>query len=178
VRLARGEVASRVLAHEVLHLYGAIHVNPDVESLMNPSGHSLTIDPWNAAIVSATRKRRFGPGGIEANVLRHANLRATIAAYHAALAANVALRNAGVVAALETGHGSLRAAAPQARNALQLDEHLGDVADLAAQLLLRDGRPAGAVRAWETAAALYGIESSRGRRALQNAVATARSLGR
>ena len=178
VRLARGEVSSRVLAHEVLHLYGAVHVNPEVESLMNPSGRSLTVDPWNTAIVRATRDRRFGPGGIEANLLSHADLGATIAAYRVALGANVALRNAGVTAALEASQGSLRAAAPQVRNAVQLDEHLGDVADLVAQLLLRDGRPAAAVRAWETAAALYGVESPRGRRARRNAVAIARNLGR
>jgi Tfp pilus assembly protein PilF len=169
VRLARGEVASRVLAHEVLHLYGAVHVNPEVDALMNPSGRSLALDPWNAAIVGATRGRAFGPGGIEANVLQHADLAALIAAYRAALGANVAMRNAGVAEALEAGGGSARAAAPQARVAMQLDEHLGDVANLVAQLLVRDGRPAAAAQAWETAARLYGPATPRGRRALQDA---------
>jgi len=178
VRLARGEVASRVLAHEVLHLYGAVHVNPEVDALMNPAGQSLALDPWNAAIVKATRGREFGPGGIEANVLPHVDLATMIAAYRAALGANVAMRNAGVVEALEAGGGSARAAAPQARVAMQLDEHLGDVANLVAQLLVRDGRPAAAAQAWENAARLYGPATPRGRRALQNARALARKPGR
>jgi tetratricopeptide (TPR) repeat protein len=178
LRLARGEVASRVLAHEVMHLFGGVHVNPDVDSLMNPSGRSLVLDPWNAAIVRATRARDFGPGGIEANVLPNANLDAMIAAYRAALGANVALRNAGVLGALEGAHGSVRAAAPQARAAMQLDEHLGDVASLVAQLLLRDGRRAGAASLWETAARLYGPETARGRGARQNAQTIARSVAR
>ena len=61
---------------------------------------------------------------------------------------------------------------------MQLDEHLGDVASLVAQLLLRDGRPAGAASLWETAARLYGPETARGRRARQNAQTIARSAGR
>lgn len=174
VRLARGEVASRVLAHEVMHLFGAIHVNPEVESLMNPSGGALVVDPWNAAIVRATRSRAFGPGGIEANVLARVDRPATIAAYSQALGANVAMRNAGITAALDANQGSARAAATQARGAVQLDDHLGDVADLVAHLLLREGRPAGAVRAWESAAVLYGPDSAQGRRAQKNASAVLR----
>jgi tetratricopeptide (TPR) repeat protein len=174
VRLAPGEIASRVLAHEVMHLFGAIHLNPEVESLMNPSGDSFVVDPWNAAIVRATRVRSFGPGGIEANVLSRVDRSATIAAYAAAFGTNVTLRNAGIVAALDANQGSARAAAPQARSAVQLDAHLGDVADLIAHLLLRDGQPAAAVRAWETAAALYGPDSTQGRRAQRNALAVMR----
>ena len=149
VRLARGEVASRVLAHEVLHLYGAVHVNPEVDALMNPSGGRSRSTRGTRRSSRATRGARFGPGGIEANVLPHADLAALIAAYRAALGANVAMRNAGVAEALEAGGGSARAAAPQARVAMQLDEHLGDVANLVAQLLVRDGRPAAAAQAWE-----------------------------
>jgi tetratricopeptide (TPR) repeat protein len=178
VRLARGEVVSRVLAHEVLHLFGGVHVNPDVDSLMNPSGRSLVIDPWNAGIVAATRARDFGPGSIETNVLAHADLDHLIAAYRAALGSNVALRNAGVVEALEGARGSVRAAAPKAREAMQLDEHLGDIASLVAQLLLRDGRRAGAASLWETSARLYGPETARGRRARQNARALDPGNGR
>ena len=178
VRLAPAEVASRVLAHEVIHLFGGVHVNPDVDALMNPSGKSLVLDRWNAAILSATRARDFGPGGIEANVLPHASLRTLIDAYSHALGANVALRNAGVLEAIDGAHGSARAAAPQAREAMQLDEHLGDVAGLVAQLLLRDGRPAGAANLWETAAKLYGPDTARGRRARQNAQAIARQSAR
>ncbi len=173
LRMARGEVASRVLAHEVIHLFGGVHVNPDLDSLMNPSGRSLVLDRWNAAIVSATRARTFGSGTIETNVLARADLHTLIAAYGAALGANVAMRNAGMIEALEGAHGSARAAAPQAREAMQLDEHLGDVASLVAQLLMRDGRPAGAANLWEAAARLYGPETARGRRARRNAQAVA-----
>jgi len=111
-------------------------------------------------------------------VLPHVDLATMIAAYRAALRANVAMRNAGVVDALEAGGGSARAAAPQARVAMQLDEHLGDVANLVAQLLMRDGRPAAAAQAWENASRLYGPGTPRGRRALQDARAVARRLGR
>jgi hypothetical protein len=174
VRLARGEIASRVLAHEVVHLFGGIHVNPEVESLMNPTGKSLVLDPWNAAIVSATRARTFGPGGLDGNVIAHASLDALIGAYSRAFGANFALRNAGLKEALEASDGSVRAAAPQVRAATQLDDHLGDVADLVAHLLLRDGRPASAARAWETASHLYGLKSVRGKAARHNAQALAR----
>jgi tetratricopeptide (TPR) repeat protein len=173
VRLARGEVASRALAHEVIHLYGGVHVSPDVDALMNPSGTSRAMDPWNAAILRATRARRFGPGGIEANVVPHVDLATTIEAYRAALRANVALRNAGIVEALGESGGSARGAASGLRDAMRLDEHLGDVAAFLAQLLLRDGRPAGAARMWSVAAQLYGPGDPRARIAARNARALA-----
>lgn len=169
VRLARGEVSSRVLAHEVIHLYGGVHVSPEVDALMNPSGTSLAMDPWNAAILRATRARRFGPGGIEENVLPHVALAATIAAYRSALRANVALRNAGIVEALGESGGSVRGAASGVRRAMDLDEHLGDVASFLAQLLLRDGQPAGAARMWDVAARLYAPGDARSRIAARNA---------
>jgi tetratricopeptide (TPR) repeat protein len=173
VRLAPGEVQSRVLAHEVLHLYGAIHVNPDVPSLMNPTADSGDLDRWNLAIVRALRDRRFGPGGVEANVLGHVDLDATIAAYRAALGVNVALRNAGVLQALDASDGSPLAAAPGLRAATELDEQLGDVASFVAELLLRDGRRAASAAMFETAARLYGPATVRGRRARERA----RALG-
>ncbi|RIL06851.1 MAG: hypothetical protein DCC71_05125, partial [Proteobacteria bacterium] len=173
VRLARGEVTSRVLAHEVVHLFGGVHVNPDVDSLMNPSGESRVLDPWNAAILRATRGRGFGPGGIEANVLSRIDLDATLAAYRGALRANFALRNAGVAEALAGPGGSLRAGAADVRSATALDEHLGDVASFVAQLLLHDGQRAGAALMWDAAGRLYGPADARGRRALRNAQALA-----
>lgn len=173
VRLARGEVASRVLAHEVIHLFGGVHVSPEVDALMNPSGTSRAMDPWNAAILRATRGRVFGPGGIETNVLAHVDLDATIEAYRAALRANVALRNAGIVEALGVSGGSVRAAAPAVRDATRMDEHLGDVASFLAQLLLRDGQPGGAARMWDAAAQLYPPGDTRARIAARNARALA-----
>jgi len=173
VRLAPGEVTSFVLAHEVIHLYGGIHVNPEVASLMNPSAERGALDPWNAAIVRALRDRRFGPGGLEENVLRHIDLSATIAAYRAALQANVALRNEGVLQALDAGGGSPLAVTRQLRAATVLDDHLGDVATFVAELLVRDGRLDAGVRMLEGAARLYGPGTAHGRRALDRA----RSLG-
>jgi tetratricopeptide (TPR) repeat protein len=178
VRLARGEVASRVLAHELVHLYGGVHVNPDMDALMNPSGTATGMDPWNAAILRATRGRRFGDGGIDRNVLPYTDLRALIAVYRAALRANVAMRNAGLLQALDANQGSLRAAARQERASLQLDEHLGDVAALLAQLLLRDGQRVDAAYAWASAAKLYGLEDPRGKAALRNARALERGAAR
>ena len=173
IRLARGEVASRVLVHEVVHLYGGVHVSPEVDALMNPSGTSLAMDPWNAAILRATRARRFGPDGIEANVLPHVDLGTTIEAYRAALRANVALRNAGIVEALGASGGSVRGAAPGVREATRMDEHLGDVAGLLARLLLRDGQPAGSARMWDAASRLYAPGDPRARIAARNARALA-----
>jgi tetratricopeptide (TPR) repeat protein len=169
VRLAPREVASRVLAHELIHLYGGVHVNPDVASLMNPSGESNAIDPVNAAILRALRTRRFGPGGIEANVVAVVPLAPAIRAFEAALRANLALRQAGVVEALAEAEGSLRAAAPAVRKALALDDHLADVAAFTGDLLVRDGRPRAASRLYALAADLYGPASPRGRRARDRA---------
>jgi tetratricopeptide (TPR) repeat protein len=169
LRIAPGEVASRVLAHEAIHLYGGVHVNPDVESLMNPAGRSTAIDPWNAAILRALSARRFGPGGLETNVLDAVPLAAVIQAYGAALQANLALRKAGVLEALEGSGGSLRGASFGVQRAIALDAHLGDVASFVAELLRREGKPRAAARLFEIAAQLYGAGDARGRRALDRA---------
>jgi hypothetical protein len=173
VRLAPGEVTSRVLTHEVLHLYGCVHVNPEVRSLMNPDGEGTALDAWNVAIARALRGRSFGPGGLEANVLPHLDLDATIAAYRKALVANVSLRNAGVVTALDAAGGSWLSAAGEVQTAMALDDHLGDVASFLAQLLARDGRRPASAAMWETAARLYGPASERGRNARQRGRALA-----
>jgi tetratricopeptide (TPR) repeat protein len=178
VRLARGEVTSRVLVHELIHLFGGVHVNPEVDALMNPTGKSVELDPWNAAILRATRNRTFGPGGLERNVLARVDLATTIEAYRAALRANVMMRNAGIVDALESNRGSARAAGVQIGEAKLLDEHLGDVASLLAHLLLRDGQPAGATRMWLIAARLYGPGDARARLAIRNARALGAAVGR
>ena len=173
VRVAPREVASRVLAHEVVHLYGGVHVNPDVESLMNPSGHATRLDPQNVAILHALASRRFGPGGLEANVIEAVPLHPAIEAYAGALQLNLALRNAGVREALAASEGSVRAAAPQLRQAIALDDHLGDVASFVGELLLRDGRRPGAARLFAIASSLYGAGDPRARRALERARALA-----
>lgn len=173
VRMAPGEVASRVLAHEVMHLFGAIHVNPDVDSLMNPSGSSTRIDPLNAAILRVVRVRRFGPGGLEPNVVAVIPLRPAIDAYAKALGVDLVLRQSGIREALAASGGSLRAAAPQVRTELGLDDHLGDVSSFVGELLARDRRPAAAARLHEIAAQLYGPGTARGQRQLARAQALA-----
>ena len=90
-----------------------------------------------------------------------------------ALQANVAMRNAGILDALEANAGSARASAAQIGAATVIDEHLGDVASLLAQLLLRDGRRAQATQMWIAAGRLYGPADPRGAAALRNA----RALG-
>lgn len=169
VRIEPGAIQSRVLAHELVHLYGGVHVNPDVDSLMNPSGDSHVLDPWNQALLEQLRRRRFGPGGLDANVLPWVELPATIAAYRAALGANLAFRQLGLLDALEAGRESRFLAARRARQVRELDEHLGDVTELLGQLVLRDGRPAAAAVLMDTAARLYGPGTPRGRAALAQA---------
>jgi hypothetical protein len=161
-RLAEGEILSRVLAHEILHLYGAAHLSERVDSLMNPSGGEWVIRAPNAAILKQTRKRRFGPGGIERNVLPYVDLEATIDAYLAIIRANLALRRAGIQEVL--GDVSTpRARAQRLRKVAQLDPHLGDVCSFTAKLLWRAQRGPEAVRLFDTAAALYGPRSPQGR---------------
>jgi len=149
----RGE---RTLAHELLHLYGAIHVADDVESLMNASGDSWQLDPPNARIVRALRERRFGPGGLEGSVFSSIDLEETTEAYTFALRNNLVLRRLG----LQEG---------RLREAVSLDSHLGDVCRFLAQLLWRGERRVDAALMWEAAGRLYGPETRRGRAALQQA---------
>jgi hypothetical protein len=163
-RLKPDEILSRVLAHELLHLYGAAHLSERVDSLMNPSGGEWVIQPPNAAILKQTRKRRFGPGGLERNVLPFVDLDATIDAYLAVIRANLALRRMGIQEVL--GDVSTpRARAQRLRKATTLDPHLGDVCSFTARLLWRAQRGTEAVRLFDTASALYGPRSAEGRAA-------------
>jgi tetratricopeptide (TPR) repeat protein len=162
-------VGLRTLAHEVAHLYGGVHVSPRTESLLNPSGDSRRLDPWNAAVMRALADRRFGPGGPEQNVLPFVDLDETIAAYGAVLQANLDMRRLGIAQAMEARQESRFLAARQAREAGKLDPHLGDVSRFLAVLLLRDGQPEPAAFLLRNAARLYGPQSARGRAALAQA---------
>ena len=163
-RLEEDEILSRVLAHELLHLYGAVHLSERVDSLMNPTGGEWVIRAPNAAILKQTRKRRFGPGGLERNVLPFVDLDATIDAYLAVIGANLALRRAGIQEVLDDV-STPRARAQRLRTVAQLDPHLGDVCSFTARLLWRAQRGPEAVRLFDTAAALYGPRSPEGRAA-------------
>ena len=168
VRLETEPGPSRVLLHEVLHLYGGVHVADDVESLMNPSGGALIVDPLNASIARELRGRRFH-GGLERDVLAVIDLPATTLAYENALRVNFALRRAGLAEAVETATTDRVAARRAAARVRELDPHLGDVARFVSLLLWRGERPSAAAFLLETAARLYGPRTTRGREAAEEA---------
>jgi len=175
VRLEPGQTASRVLAHEVLHLYGAVHVSPELESLMNPTGESKRLDAANQRIARALRARTFQGIGFEGDVLAHADLDEVVAAYEAALAVNMLFRNAGITQAFRSSAYSRPLAARKARRATRLDPHLADVSLMLARLMLADGRRGEALLLLDSAARLYG-NTPDGRRARAAAEALAREL--
>ena len=119
---------------------------------------------------------RFGPGGLEANVLPFIDLAATTRAYREILRTNLALRRLGLAEAVEQGQESRYLGAHRAQQAVRMDPHLGDVASFVAELLLRETRPAGAAFLLRTAAELYGPRSQAGRRALARAQAVEATL--
>lgn len=168
VRLEAEPGPSRVLLHEVLHLYGGVHVADDVESLMNPSGGALVLDPLNARIVRELRGRRFH-GDFDADLFAVIDLEATTRAYEDALRTNLALRRAGLAEAVETATTSRIAARRAAARVRELDPHLGDVARFVSLLLWRGERPASAASLLDVAARLYGPRTPQGRRAGEEA---------
>jgi tetratricopeptide (TPR) repeat protein len=167
VRLDDAPGPSHTLIHELLHLYGGVHVAEGVESLMNPSGGALVLDPLNAHIVREIRARGFR-GNLDADVLDVIDLEATTRAYEDALRANLAFRRAGIAEALRTTSSRLEAQRAAAR-ILELDPHLGDVARFVALLLWRNGKPASAAFLLETASRLYGPSTANGRKAAGDA---------
>jgi tetratricopeptide (TPR) repeat protein len=175
VRLEPGEVASRVLAHEILHVYGAIHVPPEIDSLMNPSGDSRRLDGGNQQIVHATRGRRFRGRGLEADVLETTDLDTVLGAYEKAVSVNLLFRRAGIAEALEASGRSRVLAAREVRRATGLDSHLAEVASTLARLLLLDGRRGEALLMLDAAARLY-QEPGPAREARARADALARAL--
>lgn len=164
VRVAPGSTSSRVLSHEILHLYGAIHVLEGMESIMNPSGRSLHMDPMNLDIVRALTDRRFDRGGFGRNVLPQIDVSRTIDAYVRALRANLVFRDAGIAEAIEMRRESRYLARAARRRVKRLDEHLGDVSSIVANLMLADDRRVEAVLLFDLASDLYGRRSERGRR--------------
>lgn len=150
VRSEPKERGLRTLAHELIHLYGGVHVSAEAPSLMNPAGRDWNLDPANGRIVRALRVRRFGSGGREPNVFARIDLEETTGAYLNAIRTNLVLRRLG----LEKG---------QRRRVRELDPHLGDVCSFAAELLWRSERRVEAVRLLEVAGMLYGPRTPRGR---------------
>jgi hypothetical protein len=169
VRVAPGASQSRILAHEILHLYGAIHVLDDVDSLMNPTGDSLALDASSVQIVRSLRGREFGPGGIEENVLPWIDLGATVAAYRAALSVNLILRETEIKEATHATDASPDQVAFRVQQATQLDTHLADAARLVAALMLADGQRAEAIRLFDLSSQLYGPSTPRGQTSAEKA---------
>jgi tetratricopeptide (TPR) repeat protein len=171
VRLEPGALSSPTLVHEMLHLYGAVHVSDDVDSLMNSTANraTLVIDPLNLRIVRATRGRHFDEGGIEANVLPFVDVDETSAAYADALRLNLAFRRLGLEQALSERRTSAVAGAVRAQEAFALDSHLADVSRFVAMLYARQGRGEEAAHLLDVAAALYGPNSAEGRDAGERA---------
>lgn len=177
VRLEPGETESRVLLHEILHLYGAVHIDPAIDSLMNPSGEDLGLDPANAHIVKLTRRRRFRPGTPETNVLPYVDLPALTNAYANALRIDLGFRQLGAIQARAARAQSRYVAAAKAREATALDPHLADVSHLLALLLLEQDRGAEAAGLLELESQLRGPATPRGRAAAREAAALRRSSG-
>jgi tetratricopeptide (TPR) repeat protein len=169
VRQVPGVDAGRVLAHEILHVYGGIHVVDDLDSLMNASGDSLVIDPLNARIAASLRARTFGPGGVERNVLPRLDRAEAIEAYSDALRVNLTYRKLGIDRLLDDPLVSRYHAAREAQRLATLDPHLGDVSRFVAVLLWEEGRRVEAVALLETASRLYGARSRLGRETLEQA---------
>ena len=171
VRLPAGAVESRPLAHELLHLFGAVHVAGEIDSLMNPDGSELKLDALNLEIVRATRERAFSRGGVERNLLPFVDRPRLIQAYTAALRANLALRELGIEEILAERQFAPARAAARAGRLRELDPHLAEVAALVATLLVVDGRRAPAVGLFEVAAELWGADTQKGRKSLARAQA-------
>ena len=168
-RLVPRERVSWVLAHETLHLYGGVHVSDSIDSLMNASRERCAtpvLDSLNARIVEQLRARRFGPGGFEAEVYPYLDVHETAQAYLATFRANLAFRRLGLHDAVRRARTSRYGAARVAREVTRLDPHLADVARFAALLLVRDDRPAEGLLLLDTAAALYGRRTAKGREVL------------
>jgi len=169
VRLPAGAVESRPLAHELLHLFGAVHVSGEIDSLMNPDGSELRLDALNLEIVRATRDRAFSRGGAERNLLPFVDRTRLVQAYTAALRANLALRELGIEEILALRQLAPARAAARAGRLRELDPHLAEVAELVAKLLVSDGRGAPAVGLFQVAAELWGTDTEKGRESLARA---------
>lgn len=169
VRLDPGQSESRVLAHEILHLYGGVHISDKIGSLMNPSGRSLDLDPVNVRVARVARVRSFGAGGIEANVIRKVDVAALSEIYLGWLEFHLVSRKQAMVDAREEARTSRFIGATAGRRAAQLDPHMADVAAFTANLMLEQQKSAPAANLFLLAGRLYGADSSRGRAALANA---------
>ncbi len=180
VRLdAHPSTVNPTLVHEVLHIYGAVHVSPEYPSIMNPRLSDATgLDEPNTRIATLTRDRSFEGFGIYADVLDHVDEKALIPAYRSALKLNLLARQQGMGEAIDAQGESRYIAARRARKAVALDSHLGDVASFLATLMVRQERWVGAVRFLDLASKLYGPDDPRAEFARARADAILARTGR
>ncbi|HEY5659097.1 MAG TPA: hypothetical protein VIY27_15020, partial [Myxococcota bacterium] len=164
VRWAPPGGVGRALAHEIVHLFGGIHVVDEVDSLMNAGGQSRRIDALNADIVRALAARGFDGGG-ESEVLARIDRGRAIYALEAALRVNLGYRKLGLDAFSADARHSRRAATLRLRRATALDAHMADVSSFVAKLHQLEGRRDRAASLFEVAAHLYGAATRRGREA-------------
>lgn len=169
VRLDSYATESRTLIHEVFHLYGGVHVADVLDSLMNPTGDTATIDVLNAEIIRLTRNRSFGPGGDAVNIDPYVDTSRLVDVYINALGFNLMFRREGLGRATELGRASRYAAADLARAAVRLDDHLAQVSEHISQMLARDRFYAKAAGYSDLAAKLHGERSSKGRQQMRRA---------
>jgi len=165
VRWAPPGGAHRALAHEIVHLFGGIHVVEEVDSLMNVGGNSRRLDALNADIVRAIAPRSFDGGGIASDVLAHIDRRRAIEAFEAALRVNLGYRKLGLDSLSANSRLARRPAARRLRRATALDVHMADVSSFVAKLHWTEGRRDRAVALLEVAARLYGARTPKGREA-------------
>jgi tetratricopeptide (TPR) repeat protein len=166
----------RVLVHELLHLFGAVHVSERFPSIMNPDGGAMDLDGPNVGIVRATQRRGFTGRGFEADVIARVDLEEMIAAYLGALEVNLELRKLGIAEAIQAGKLSRHQQRRERREATRLDPHLGDVSRRLAWLMLADGRRVEALFLLETAVQLYGRRSVRGKATFEESEALRKAL--
>ncbi len=166
VRLEPGELRSRVLAHELLHLYGGIHISPETKSIMNPSGGSYTLDPINASIFKTLRNRRFHSTGIENNVFPWIDIAQAADAYEQGVLLNLKYRKAGMMEARKDYSESPYVAAQRAQKAQQLDEHLISITNFLANLRLAQGETLQAIQTLRVTYQLQGPNTGAGRKTL------------
>jgi hypothetical protein len=163
VRIDPGASESRTLLHEILHLYGAVHVAESVDSLMNPGGNSTEMDPMNGSILAVTRERQFASDSMEQNLFARVDEHELIDVYIEVLRVNLGLRRRGLDEASRASRESRYTAQDIAENAMQLDDELARVAMLLSNLYLRDAFYAKAAEYCDLAARLFGMDRARGR---------------
>jgi hypothetical protein len=163
VRVPPRVIKSRILAHEILHLYGAVHVADEIESVMNIHGKSLNLDSLSHRTVLSIRGRSFDGRGFERDVLPYVDLHEVIDAYAAVLGANLTFREMGISEVVKEREQSRYAGRRRAQQIEHFDPHLADVARFLAVLMLSDGRRYEALVLFETASQLYGPTTAHGR---------------